>query len=62
MWSWIFCYVIGHDYSVSCGSGAMFLKCVSCGRRSQGWVVQGHAHAHAAHAHAGPAELHTARG
>ena len=49
MWSWISCYVTGHDYSVSCDHGAMFLKCVVCGRRSQGWVVhagQAHTHAH----------------
>ena len=40
MWSWIVCYVMGHDYSVSCNSGAMFLKCIACGRRSQGWAVR----------------------
>jgi uncharacterized C2H2 Zn-finger protein len=47
MWSWIYCYVTGHDYSVSCDGGAMFLRCVVCGRRSQGWIV----HANQAHAH-----------
>ena len=26
MWSWICCYVTGHDYSVSCDGGAMFLR------------------------------------
>jgi hypothetical protein len=47
MWSLIVCYVMGHDYSVSCDSGAMFLKCISCGRRSHGWTVREHdAHAH----------------
>lgn len=50
MWSWICCYVMGHDYSVSCNSGAMFLRCMGCGRRSQGWVVHDGDHAHA-HAH-----------
>ena len=25
MWNWICCYVTGHDYSVSCNEGAMFL-------------------------------------
>ena len=55
MWSWIVCYVTGHDYSVSCDGGAMFLRCVVCGRRSQGWVVNP-AHAHAgSHAHGNPA-------
>ena len=39
MWNWIRCYVTGHDYSVCCVNGAMFLRCVACGRRSQGWVV-----------------------
>lgn len=48
MWSWILCYVAGHDYSVSCNDGAMFLRCMVCGRRSQGWVVNNdHDHAHA---------------
>jgi hypothetical protein len=49
MWSWICCYVTGHDYSVSCDGGAMFLRCIVCGRRSQGWVVHAehnHSHAH----------------
>jgi hypothetical protein len=48
MWAWISCYVTGHDYCVSCDNGRMFLKCVVCGRRSEGWVVHhvpGHAHA-----------------
>ena len=40
MWSWIACYVHGHDYSIRCESGAMFLRCVLCGRRSQGWFVR----------------------
>lgn len=47
MWSWIYCYVIGHEYSVSCDGGAMFLRCISCGRRSNGWVVKDAADAHA---------------
>lgn len=49
MWSWISCYVTGHDYSVCCDAGAMFLRCVVCGRRSQGWVVNDRDHAHAPH-------------
>jgi len=48
MWNWIVCYVTGHDYAVSCDGGAMFLRCVVCGRRSQGWIVHAtHAHSHA---------------
>jgi len=47
MWKWISCYVTGHDYSVCCSSGAMFLRCIICGHRSAGWVVHsGHGHAH----------------
>jgi hypothetical protein len=44
MWSWIFCHVVGHDYSVSCDGGAMFLRCIACGRRSHGWTVHEHGH------------------
>jgi hypothetical protein len=45
MWSWISCYVTGHDYSVCCDRGCMFLRCLVCGRRSGGWVVRaGHVH------------------
>jgi hypothetical protein len=47
MWSWIICYVMGHEYSVGCSRGAMYLRCMACGRRSQGWVVNDHDHAHA---------------
>ena len=42
MWSWIACYVNGHDYSICCESGSMFLRCIRCARRSQGWVVHNH--------------------
>lgn len=37
MWHWLSCYLIGHDYSICCESGAIFLRCTTCGRRSQGW-------------------------
>ncbi len=43
MWNWICCYVTGHDYCVSCESGSIFLRCLICGRRSIGWVVNGKA-------------------
>jgi hypothetical protein len=39
MWNWIRCYVTGHDYSVSCEGGSIFLRCLICERRSQGWEV-----------------------
>jgi hypothetical protein len=48
MWNWISCYVTGHQYAVCCDGGAMFLKCLLCGRRSQGWVVH-HQHAQESH-------------
>jgi len=42
MWNWFNCYLSGrHDYSAWCESGAMFLRCVHCGRRSAGWAVTG---------------------
>ena len=46
MWTWIACYVHGHDYTVRCESGAMFLRCFLCGRRSQGWFVKAGEHQH----------------
>ena len=41
MWSWLSCYLIGHDYSVHCEDGAVFLRCLTCGRRSHGWSLEG---------------------
>jgi hypothetical protein len=41
MWNWFNCYVSGrHDYGLSSHSGAMFLECTHCGRRSSGWAVE----------------------
>src|SRR5262245_49775614 len=40
MWNWLNCYLSGrHDYSAWCEPGAIFLRCVHCGRRSTGWDV-----------------------
>ena len=40
MWNWLNCYLSGnHDFGVSCGSGSMFLRCIHCGKRSNGWSV-----------------------
>lgn len=50
MWTWISCYLIGHDYGVCCQAGAMFLRCQTCGRRSNGWDLQREP-AHAMHDH-----------
>jgi len=47
MWNWISCYVTGHEYSVACDHGRMFLRCLVCGRTSGGWVVHDHEHVHA---------------
>lgn len=40
MWNWISCYLSGkHEFGVSCEPGNVFLKCVHCGKRSQGWAL-----------------------
>jgi hypothetical protein len=49
MWKWFNCYLSGrHEYGVWCEPGAIFLRCVHCGRRSSGWSIgspQVHDHA-----------------
>jgi hypothetical protein len=45
MWNWFNCYLSGrHEYGVWCEPGAIFLRCVHCGRRSSGWSIDGHSH------------------
>jgi hypothetical protein len=46
MWNWFNCYLSGrHEYGVWCEPGAIFLRCVHCGRRSSGWSIDNpHAH------------------
>jgi hypothetical protein len=40
MLNWLNCYLSGrHDYSVTCASGSIFLRCIHCGKRSNGWAV-----------------------
>jgi hypothetical protein len=40
MWNVISCYLSRrHNYGVWCESGAIFLRCVHCGKRSDGWTV-----------------------
>jgi hypothetical protein len=40
MWNWVNCYLSGrHDYGMWCEPGAIFLRCVHCGKRSPGWTV-----------------------
>jgi hypothetical protein len=41
MWNWINCYISGrHDYGMWCEPGAIFLRCLHCGRRSGGWALE----------------------
>ncbi len=40
MWDWLNCHVAGrHEYAVWSDSNRMFLRCLRCGRRSNGWDV-----------------------
>jgi len=40
MWSWFNCYLSGrHEYGMWCEPGAIFLRCIQCGRRSSGWSL-----------------------
>jgi hypothetical protein len=42
MWNWFNCYLSGrHEYGMWCEPGAVFLRCVHCGRRSPGWALNG---------------------
>jgi len=48
MWNWFNCYLSGrHEFGMWCEPGAIFLRCVHCGRRSSGWDVNTRPHAHA---------------
>ena len=41
MWNWLNCYLSGrHDFGVTCASGSIFLQCIHCGKRSNGWEVR----------------------
>ena len=54
MWNLIHCYLSGrHDYGMWCEPGAMFLRCVHCGKRSSGWAVEAEVSAARAAAPAG---------
>ena len=42
MWNWLNCYLSGrHDFGVSCAPGAIFLRCIHCGKQSSGWALKG---------------------
>ena len=41
MWNLLNCYLTGrHDFGVTCASGSVFLRCLHCGKRSNGWAVR----------------------
>jgi hypothetical protein len=62
MWHFISCYLIGHDYSICCEAGAIYLRCANCGRRSQGWDLHDeHDHLPDDHVHGHNAALAPAR-
>jgi hypothetical protein len=61
MWNWFNCYLSGrHEYGMWCEPGTIFLRCVHCGRRSNGWAVSGKTEK-AAKAARRPAPVGTAR-
>ena len=40
MWNLLNCYLSGrHEYGMCCEPGAIFLRCLHCGKRSPGWTV-----------------------
>ena len=40
MWNWFNCYLSGrHDYGMWCEPGSIFLRCIHCGKRSSGWLL-----------------------
>jgi hypothetical protein len=53
MWNWINCYLSGrHEFGVWCEPGAIFLRCVHCGKRTSGISVDRRPHANSCVAHA----------
>ena len=56
MWNWFNCYLSGrHEYGVWCEPGAIFLRCVHCGKRSSGWAIEAKPAPPMSHAHPPPA-------
>jgi hypothetical protein len=39
LWHRLGCYVTGHDYSVRSDQARIYLRCDSCGHRSDGWSL-----------------------
>ncbi len=65
MWDWINCHLAGrHEYAVWSDSNRMFLRCLRCGRRSNGWEVAAHeddAPHHPMDVHGGEARMRRGR-
>lgn len=41
MWNLFNCYLSGrHDFGMWCEPGAIFLRCIHCGKRSSGWSLE----------------------
>ena len=41
MWNWFNCYLSGrHEFGVWCAPGSIFLRCVHCGKRSEGIAIE----------------------
>jgi hypothetical protein len=52
MWKWFNCYLSGrHDFGMWCEPGAIFLRCIHCGKRSSGWIVDPKVNARVSHVH-----------
>ncbi|MGE5359174.1 MAG: hypothetical protein ACM3NQ_09155 [Bacteroidales bacterium] len=60
MWDWINCHLAGrHEFVVWANSNQVCLRCMRCGRRSNGWqVAGGDGHQHADKRHAGTRSGH----
>ena len=56
MWTEFTCCLSGrHDYRMWCEPGAIFLRCVECGKRSPGWALEAKPYGVAQGAAAAPA-------
>lgn len=45
MWKLVNCYLSGHhEYAIWCEPGAIYLRCLHCGKRSPGWTLDAPGH------------------
>ena len=52
MWNWFNCYLSGrHEFGVWCAPGAIFVRCIHCGKRSSGISIEPKLQSHAAAVH-----------